>query len=74
MSTVEQDIIDRLHQFDPERQRWVLDFIEQLKEQPPTHYSPRELMRLPAAQRDQIVAEAFRLAQNQDFEIFEAHP
>jgi hypothetical protein len=73
MNTVEQDIIYRLHQLDPEKQRQVLDFIEQLRKQPPRHYSPRELMQLPAAERDRIVAEAFRLAENEDFEIFEAY-
>lgn len=73
LNTVEQAIIDRLHEFHTEAQRRVLEFIEQLKAQPRTHYSAIELMRLPAEERDRIVAEVFRLAENKDFKISEAY-
>ena len=72
MRTVEQEIIERLHKLDEDAQHRVLDFIEQLNDRVPTNYSPRELMMLPAAERERIVAEAFKLAENEDFEIFEA--
>ncbi len=73
MSTVQQKIIDRLQTLDQTDQRRVLDFITHLHEQPQTHYSPRELMKPPAAERDRIVAESFKLAEDEDFETFEAY-
>jgi hypothetical protein len=36
-------------------------------------FSARELMKLPLAQRERIIAEAFALAAEEDFEIFEAY-
>ena len=73
MSTVQQEIIDRLQTLDQNDQRRVLDFIAHLHEPPQKHYSPRELMRLPATERDRIVAESFKLAEDEDFETFEAY-
>ena len=73
MSTVEQEIIDRLHHMEPDEQRMVLEFIQSLPPSSQKPYSARELMKLPAAERDRIVAEAFKLAEDEEFEIFEAY-
>lgn len=72
MNTVEQEIIQRIHQLDSADQEKVLAFVERLRKQP-KRYSPRELMALPAEERDRLVAEAFDLAANMDFETFEAY-
>ncbi len=53
-------------------QKKVLEFIERLHEQP-KQYSPRELLRLPAEERERIVKEAFDRAETMDFETFEAY-
>jgi len=72
MSAVEQEIVKRLHNMSPDEQRRVLDFIDSMKR--PTHptYTASELMKLPAAERDRLVDEAFDRAAHEDFETFEA--
>jgi hypothetical protein len=72
MSTVEQEIISRLHQLNSDEQHKVLEFIEGLREQPQQHYSTRDLMKLPEAECERLVAQAFERAANEDFETFEA--
>ncbi len=77
MGTIEQEIIERLLQLGAEEQQAVLDYVKALQEPvllpPRAHYSPTELLKLPAPIRDKIIAESFRLAQDEDFEIFEAY-
>ena len=72
MSAIEQEIIKHLHQLGSDDQKKVLDFIERLHQQEAKRYSPRELMKLPAEERDRIVGEAFNRAATMDFESFEA--
>jgi hypothetical protein len=73
MSAIEQQIIERLHQLGTDDQEKVLAFMESLHDKVPKRYSPRELMRLPAEERDRLVAEAFDRAATMDFETFEAY-
>lgn len=68
MNTLEQEIIQRVHQLDSAEQEKVLAFIEQLHQRHAKRYSPRELMALPAEERDRIVAETFDRAASMDFE------
>ena len=72
MNTLEQEIAQRVHQLDSAEQEKVLAFIEGLRKHA-KRYSPRELMALPAEERDRIVAEAFDRAADMDFETFEAY-
>ncbi len=73
MSTLEQEIIDRLHKLGSDEQQKVLDFIERLQRRSPRHYTASELIQLPDEERDRLVAEAFDRAATMDFEIFEAY-
>jgi hypothetical protein len=73
MSTIEQQIIERVRQLDSDDQKIVLEFLDRLHQEPPKLYSPRELMRLPAEERDRLVAKAFDRAATMDFETFEAY-
>jgi len=72
MNTVEQEIVNKLHRLSDDKQQKVLEFIEALQETPSHTLSARELMKLPAEDRDRLVAQAFELAVNEDFETFEA--
>jgi hypothetical protein len=73
MSTIEQQIIERIHRLSSDDQKKVLEFMDRLHQETPKRYSPRELMRLPAEERDRLVAEAFDRAATMDFETFEAY-
>jgi hypothetical protein len=71
MSTLEQEIMTEIRQLDDNHQQLVLDFVRHLKTAKPL--TAREIMRLPQAERDQVVASAFALAADEDFETFEAY-
>jgi hypothetical protein len=72
MSAIEEEILERLHQLGTADQQKVLEFIEGLR-QPERHYTPLELLTLPEEERNRIIEESFRLAQDEDFETFEAY-
>ena len=71
MTTLEQEIIERISKLDSENQRRVLDFVTQLEVERPL--SARELLRLPYEERQRHVKAAFDAAANEEFEIFEAY-
>ncbi len=73
MSTIEHEIIQRLHQLQTDAQQKVLEFIEDLQYEQDHHYSPLDLLRLPEIEQDRLITESFRLAENEDFETFEAY-
>ncbi len=73
MSTLEQEIVDQLHQLNADEQHKVLAFIETLKEPPAVDYSLAALMKLPVEERERRVIEALASSANEDFEIFEAY-
>ncbi len=50
------------------------EYVESIETVPEKkHYTARELMKLPAEERQRLIAEAFELAKDEDFEIFEAN-
>lgn len=71
MSTLEQQILQRVRRLASENQRRVLDFLEQLEHKRPL--SARELMRLPVEERRRRVQAAIAAASDEDFETFEAY-
>ena len=73
MSTIEREIIERLQQLQTDKQQQVLEFIERLQFEQSHHYSPLDLLALPEEDQNRIIAESFRLAENEDFETFEAY-
>lgn len=66
---IEQQIIEHLRSLDDRQKQRVLEFVNTLK---PTT-SARELLSLPAEEREQLVAAAFEAAAEEDFETFEAY-
>jgi hypothetical protein len=71
MSTLEQKILERISKLNPENQKRVLDFVQQLENEHPL--SARELLKLPYEERQRRVKAAFDSAANEDFETFEAY-
>lgn len=72
MNIIEQEIVNKLSGLNHDQQQKVLEFIDTLRE-PRQHYTARDLMKLPAEERDRLVAQAFELAANEDFEVFETY-
>ena len=70
-NVLEQEIIEKFQQLDPETRQRLLAFLEQLEHERPL--SALELMRLPAAERQQRVQAALASAADEDFETFEAY-
>lgn len=74
MSSVERELIEKISRLDEAQQRRVLEYVESIETVPEKkHYTARELMKLPAEERQRLIAEAFELAKDEDFEIFEAN-
>ena len=71
MTTLEQEIIERISKLDSENQRRVLDFVTQLEAEPPL--SARDLLKLPYKERQRRVKAAFDAPANEEFETFEAY-
>jgi hypothetical protein len=73
MSALEQEIIERIHALDEERQKRVLNFIRALESSSPMRLSASELLKLPLEERNRLVKIALESSANEDFEIFEAY-
>jgi len=71
MSALEKEILARIHRLAPEKQRRVLDFLNQLEQERPL--SALELMQLPVEERQRRVQAAIESAADEDFETFEAY-
>lgn len=74
MTTLKQELMEKISHLDEDQQRRVLEFIENL-EAAITHgppYTAQELMRLPFEERQKAVTAAFAAAADEGFEIFEA--
>jgi len=71
MSSLEQEILQRISKLTPENKRRVLDFLAQLENERPL--SALELMKLPHDERQQRVKLAIESAANETFETFEAY-
>lgn len=76
MTDALQLLIEKFTRLDESHQQAVLEFVAQMEtamdiEQPPAQtYTPLELMRLPIAERNRILAEQFTRAAEEDFEVF----
>lgn len=73
MSTLEQEILKRLHKLTTDDQHKVLEFMETLHQPPKTSTRVSDLLNLPVSERERLIAQAFELAANEDFETFEAY-
>ncbi len=71
MNTLEQEIIEKFRQLEPDTRQRVLFFLEHLEQERPL--SAMELMRLPAAERQRLVQAAIAAAADEEFETFEAY-
>lgn len=72
MSTIEQEVINELKKLDAARQQLVLAYARNLTASSVT-YTARELIKLPPAERERLVSEAFKAAEDEEFEVFEAY-
>jgi hypothetical protein len=70
--SIDQQIMERIRELDEAQKQRVLEFVAHTAQQPPT-YSARELLALPLAERQRLVATAFDAAAGEDFETFEAY-
>lgn len=70
--SIDQQIIERIRELDEAQKLRVLEFVAHTAQQPPT-YSAQELLSLPPAERQRLVAAAFEAAVDEDFETFEAY-
>jgi len=74
MSTIEQELIEKINRLDVEKQRRVLEFVRGLEEPQPTiKYTVHELMKLPLRERNLIVAQALERSANDETELFDAY-
>lgn len=74
MTSVEQEIIERINHLNADQQRRVLDFVRDIDEsEPQKSYSARELMKLPLQERNRLVIEALERSTNDDVEQFDAY-
>ena len=70
--SIDQQIMERIRELDEAQKQLVLEFVAHTARQPPT-YSARELLSLPPAERQRLIAAAFEAAAGEDFETFEAY-
>lgn len=71
MTTLEQELIEKITHLDEDKQRRILEFVETIEK--PRTYTALELLSLPLEERERYIAWSFELAANEDFEIFEAY-
>lgn len=65
MTSVEQELIERISHLNTDQQRRVLDFVRSFEEsEPPKSYSARDLMKLPLQERNQLVIQALERSTN----------
>ncbi len=70
MSTIEQELMEKISHLDEDRKRQVLAFVETIT---PRFYSLDELIAMSPEERNKAVAASFAAAADEDFEIFEAY-
>jgi hypothetical protein len=70
ISSLEQEILQRISKLNPENKRRVLEFVAQLDERPLTL---QELKKLPYKERQAHVKAAIESYSHEDFETFEAY-
>jgi hypothetical protein len=72
VNTIEQQILEKVSSLKPDQKLRVLAFVEQITTQQ-QHYTARELMRLPVAERNAILQAQLAQSAEEDFETFEAY-
>ncbi len=74
MSTLEQELMEKISQLNEDQQRRILKIVETMEPVQPVkrHYTARELMRLPPEERNQIARAALTRSLDEDVELFEA--
>ena len=74
MTTLEQELIKKIHQLDEDKQRRILEIVEEMENVKPAEriYTAQELMRLPFEERNRIAKAALERSLNDDVELFEA--
>ena len=70
MTTLEQELIERITQLDDHQQRLVLAYIDMIDHEDPTerHYTAQDLLRMSPAERDRIARDALERALGGAFE------
>lgn len=68
--TIVEQVVHALQQLGPDDQQQVLDYVRSMT---PKTFTARDLLTLPPAQRQQLIQEAFRRAEDEAFETFEAY-
>lgn len=70
MSTIEQELIERISQLDVWQQRRVLEFIDTLENDdfPERHYTAKDLLKLSPDERDRIARAVLERSLGVDFE------
>ena len=71
MSTLEQEILERISKLESKNQQRVLDFVAQLEKDRPL--TLQELRKLPPKERQAYVKAAIESSAHEDFETFEAY-
>ncbi len=72
MTTLEQELIEKISRLDEDKQRRILEFVETIEDQSTEHiYTAQELMRLPYEERNRIAQAALERSLNDDVELFE---
>jgi len=70
VSTLEQELMEKISHLDEDGKRQVLAFVETIT---PRFYTVNELIAMSAEERDKAIKAAFAAAANEEFEIFEAY-
>jgi hypothetical protein len=72
MIPIQNELLELFEQMDEQQRHQLLHVARQIV-QPSHHYTARELMALPAEERERLVAQSIAQAADEDFEIFEAY-
>jgi hypothetical protein len=74
MTTLEQELMEKISRLDEDKQRRILEFVETIENGMPAErtYTAQELMRLPFEERNRIAKAALERSLDDDVELFEA--
>ncbi|MBC7869563.1 MAG: hypothetical protein H7Y09_01885 [Chitinophagaceae bacterium] len=75
MSSIKHELLESINRLDDDKQKQVLEFVRSIEKPAATAsktYSRRELMQLPLAERNRIVAAELARSLDDDVELFEA--
>jgi hypothetical protein len=74
MTTLKQELIEKIDRLDEDKQRRILEFVETIEDVIPVEraYTAQELMRLPFEERNRLAKAALSRSLDEDVELFEA--